>query len=645
MGQIDWNTPPTEAELSTNSWNTPPTEQELGISSPIKNIAPTESMSLLDIGIQAGKDIGSGIKGMVGQVGSLGAAIPANLAEAVGMDASAIRDSQAYWQGLTKEAKDELTKTYGNADWAKEALFSAANPLTYIGASAPAKGFMGGTEKIADKAIRTATTTPLAVGLTSGIDTAGRQASTSDMTPINIKDVGNVATDIALGTGLAKVADLISPQGERIIKTKFGKTIDELPKDEKLLMTTALNKIDEVGGTALDEATRSRLIMDLDIKSKKPLSKQILSSLAKAEKEASDNVSEVYKQAHKLANTTDTINTKPLVKDLLIDAEGAIEPAPTKAIEDAFKAYREVRSILEISPVANAREIEKKLVRLKSLQRAKPSSVGIYYNRAIDSLTKQQDEILKANNQAGLYDNAREAWKTWQKNFKGEIAGEGVTGGKKIDSVLTAQNNNYVSKELLGGNVDANLAEQVGRNFTKAERKDMVMDVLSEGIDEMALDTPDGVAKLFTNYKKANPEGLRAMLGANEYKSLDASMKAIEAVQTAIMQANKQDMGIGKDIVEMGAAAAAFKISPYAAVHAAINKSKSILDKVLFNKNRHELIKRIQGVKDTTLRNKMLKAMSIISIPVVSEDIENKEIPASSQSDNIGTVSKTFNIK
>jgi len=402
-------------------------------------------------------------------------------------------------------------------------------------------------------------------------------------------------------------------KGGKVIKTAYGKAISKLPFDARQKAVRALDKLDEIGMGKLNVKARGKLMDELNIPASQEaveaISKQAHITLSSKSKAAYKTSQDAYTQADKIAKQTNVFDTKNTIDVLSsnIDGRGGV---PSKAFKKKRKAYEEIKSILKQDSTATAKGIEDKLKVLKEDQRAAKSNVSYLYERAIGSLEQQQKTLLKKTGNESVYEEARGLWKDWKKNFKGEIEGFGQTGGKSIDSVMKSKDNFNVSEDLLGGRMDANLAEQVGKNFTQQEKKDMVFSVLAKGIDDVnGLNTPENVVKLINNFQAADPKGMRLMLGAKGYAESRKSVDALSFVEAAIRAADKESVDIGQDILEMGAALAASKISPYAAVHVSINKAKNIINKKAFGTMKNQLIARTKKIKDKKIRNQFLKAI------------------------------------
>ncbi len=162
------------------------------------------------------KDVKSMGMGALGQVGSFLASIPANIAEAVGVDAPDIRKSQQYWQDIVTKSNKELDKTYGNAQWAKDIGYAMANPIAGVGTSV--KAITG----------------------TSGILTALSKAG-EDRTEEGIKlnDVKDVANAMSAGAVTGKAFEVIGGYLAGAKKNNISDQYNTLIKDLGLTRSQA----------------------------------------------------------------------------------------------------------------------------------------------------------------------------------------------------------------------------------------------------------------------------------------------------------------------------------------------------------------------------------------------------------------------
>ena len=400
------------------------------------------------------------------------------------------------------------------------------------------------------------------------------------------------------------------------VKTAYGKAVEKLPLDARRKATIALDKLDDIGAKNLSVDTRAKLLDEMALpagqESIEDIGQNVHKVLIRESKKSYKLSDDAYDVADDIAKDTGTFDTRNTIDALSsnVDGRGGI---PSKALKKKRKAYNEIRTMLKDDNIVTAKGIEDKLKVLKEDQRAAKPNISYLYGRAIEDLEEQQRNLLGVKNQE-VYTEARELYKTWRREFSGDIDGFGSTGGKSIESVMKAKDNFNVTESLLGGKLDANKAQQIGKNFTAQEKRDMAFSVLAKGIDDTdGLNTPENVYKLIDNFEAAKASGstnLRILLGDKGYVEAKKSIDTLSFVQAAIKAADSQTADIGQDIVELGAALAASKISPYAAVHVAINKSKNIINKKAFGTMKNQLIARTKEIKDSKAKRMLLKALN-----------------------------------
>lgn len=416
-----------------------------------------------------------------------------------------------------------------------------------------------------------------------------------------------------------KAVSKMIPSVAKDVDTKFGKKVKELPEDERKSLEAALNKMDEFGIDRADEKARALVIDKLDLsKPTTEVSKDVISELTTARGKARDFKNSLYEQAKEVGKQTQSVDIVSSMKRATLDDNG-VPIAAKDLTENQSKSMLDIGKIINRRTTGNATDME---VTLKELKKSRESAgdASYMYDSVIKDIEDKQFTLLDSIGKPEAFKEARQADIDYKALFFGKgKEKEGLTSGKAIKSVLEAQDNYDVSAKVLSQGINPDIANKLVNHITPEVRKDMVMDILSKGINKNALDTPEGVSALMSNYSKMDNNGLILMLGEVKAKELKDTMSALGVIQETIKTSGKFDKDISQDLLNLGAAAAAIKISPYASVHVAINSAKSIAHKGLLKKQKLDLIKRVQTKYKGEEARTMLKALA--RIPISEDDM------------------------
>lgn len=438
----------------------------------------------------------------------------------------------------------------------------------------------------------------------------------------------------AYGTykGLSSAADaFVDPKG----LTAFGRNVEEMPFAMKEKTNQALDAIDKVGAEKLDEHALDKIATSIGQKNiGDDVSTLAYKSLDDAEEAAHTNSTNLYREAHRIGNQTKEVNIKSL-SDVSINGKrenvvfvnefGEVDRDLKNILlrkddSGSVKAntVRNIQGYLDDNVPITAAGVEEKLKALKTDKRGSDQSVGYLYDRAIKKLEEIQQQQLGEIGQKDAYKKARSAYTDWQTNFYGAMDGTGTTGGQAISNVRSARKQHDFTKQLLSGDtkLDVNIVSEVKDKFPEEQlRKDMVFDVLTEGISRTkngrtALNSIDGAEQFVRNYYAADERAITMMIGKEAAKDLRDNVRAMELITGSLRKAAGQDESIKKDVLEMVTAVMAAKISPYASTHVFINKFGNVLKKTKLMKDKSDLIKRVNNMKNPKEKNMLLKTLA-----------------------------------
>ena len=556
----------------------------------LSDVAETVSDVTVDTVGQAVKDTSSAIKAQASQIGATINASLAQLNELVGLDSSLFRDNEKFYQSTTKEAKDELSTTYGEGDGIlKDALVSTANPINYVGGAKP-----------------------IAVGIQAGIDTIFNKAGQEGESNVDLDNTGDVAVSASAGIVAGKVFDWIFSDGTKAVKTSFGKEIDKLPEADRIKLLNTIDTLKENGIDDLGEKGRRELVDTIDFsKSTEEVSSQIKYELTKLRGKSEQNVKNTYESANKIANTTEAVETKGVKALASLDKNGDIKIPSKKGDKKAYRAYNDVMEILGGKTKLTAKGIEDKLKLLKEGQRSVKPNAKTYYGKAIDELQKIQDKLLKDKKIPDTYNNARDVWTSHQKDFTGRIKGKG--SGAKINKTLLDDNEFDVATKVLTKGLDANTAKNLSDiGLSKQARSDAVKDIMLDGIDIDDVGTSENISKIVNKWNSFDANGKKAMMG-KDYLPFKKKIEALEVINNRVKTLTKNgDESIARDMENLATYTALSGASPFFAMKGMISSGKNIITKKVANKSKSNLMRRFEKIEDKQVRSKLLGALSSV---------------------------------
>jgi hypothetical protein len=420
--------------------------------------------------------------------------------------------------------------------------------------------------------------------------------------------IESAGTAVAFSLAGAKIADMMFGGGK--VPTKFAKEIKKLGKDDEIALNNVLDNLDAKDIQRMDEPARNK-VMD-DVMSGKMSEEEISESVLKSLDAQYDEATAVVKNAYEAANDkVDKGNITP-VKQAFIDAF-----KKSDGTDDEVKALdfikRKLKPKKEAWKELNAEDIEPILKDLKKQQR-KPDAAKHVYGQAIETLQKMQDEI----GGVGLYKEARDLAKQKAIDFSGKIKGRGGKAGQAVGKVREERNLYNIGQQLLNKDIDKNQIGKAVKGLSENNKMQIVQDLLSKDVGDIT--TPDGVLKVVDNYNKIG-EGLELLIGDKAAKKLRLNMDTIATIESSILSANKVDTGVAQEILDIATAASMVHLSPFLAAKSTVRGINKIIGKKMTAAERNALLARTKTIKDKPLRQKITRAIAVLTTPNGFEDV------------------------
>lgn len=500
------------------------------------------------------------------------------------------------WGGKIAQVKAERIKQFGGESWGMG---------EGVGQMAP------------ELAVKTVRTLPNMIA-EFGLSSARNELFTSNDVPLVTKMMA-ISSDVVLsGIGLG-VMNKILPSNQ--IK-EFQNYIDSIDDPvTKETITKTLKHMEDLGIDNLSYGARDKILKNMlegKIMDDKTLSAAITSELQSASKASQAYKQALYSEANKIADTTQPIAMSEMLNNFnAFDSGSAFGKETQLAVKDAF--IKDIKN----RPPMNAKALEEQIGAYKADLRAHAKDeLKAPYSAIVKFLQDEQDKLLAKSGLSGTYDAARKAEKEHLALFTGrKVAGEyGQSTGAKISKAINQPEYYGVNQSIFTGTLSPNAAN-VYVNKIKgdmATREASVFNLITNNVEDIS--SAGGINTIVQNYSKLNKDGVKIMLGENGAKQLETNMNALTIISQNIGDLEKIDKGLSKEIVNLAGAVMAFKISPYASVHVAINTAKDIANKISMrngvSKEKSQLSKKLaEYAKDNPAVKQVLKGVMMISVP------------------------------
>ena len=624
MGEINWNTPPTEDELnkvndesSSLDWNTPPTEDEEGIIKENKDENPTQDNKYIrltdeelyeepsvrgmitdtatEAGLEAGgtllKTVEPAVKGITNTFGLVFPSFESTVENAY--------EESIKWYGKEiADIKKMKQVKYGSENWGIGEYGSLAPDIITSGAKYTTTLGQGLME----------------FGLSAGRNELWRSEGIPWFDKLKI-----VSLDVATAVIGTRIMNKYLPKNQVEEIGDMVSSISDVPTQNKI--QGAVDVMNEAGIDELNFSAKDKIVSDIiegKILDDIELSDAIMTKVNRAFKSSETNINKLYAEAGDIGKSVkieddyiisqsfgdwmDSVDFNNVANRDIFETDDAL------AVLEAFESKI---AVIDFKDVHSLELLRKKYSGLSSIH----SGERKYAEGKIASfLESQVDSIMKKSNMSNPYVKPREEYVNHLNTFKKKGK---ESFGTTIEKVMTDTPEYDAAKEILTSNIKPNLASKFIKNISNDMKirtsivTDSIMTNIPRDTKEIGLEE---VSIMISNFDKIDKRGLNIMLGEQGAKQLKNQIEALAMIDQAIKVATEKDKSIIKDVLNLGAAAAAAKISPYASVHVSINSAKNIFDKTLSGKDQKKtvlktIMKKIYGVKNAELKRRLSKAV------------------------------------
>jgi hypothetical protein len=164
---------------------------------------------------------------------------------------------------------------------------------------------------------------------------------------------------------------------------------------------------------------------------------------------------------------------------------------------------------------------------------------------------------------------------------------------------------------LVDRKINLNQIGAAAKKMKPSQKQQIVQDILIKDLAEDAINSPERVRKVLSNYATMDKKGLVKLLGKSEAKKLDIQMNSLNEIELAIKGAKGHELSVTDDVLALAAAGATVKLSPYLAARTSMYATKNIISKITKSGGRAKLIARINKVEDRRLRATLMRSFGL----------------------------------
>ena len=500
------------------------------------------------------------------------------------------------WGGKIAQIKAERIKQFGGESWGMGEGFG---------------------QMIPELAVKTTRTLPNMIA-ELGLSSARNELFTSNDVPLVTKMMA-ISSDVVLsGIGVGVINKILPANQIKEFQNYIDSIDDPVTKET---ITKTLKHMEDLGIDNLSYGARDKILRNMlegKIMDDKTLSAAITAELTSAGKASQAYKQSLYTEANRIADTTQPIAMSEMLKNFsAFDSGSAFGKETQIAVKDAF--IKDIKN----RPPMNAKALEEQIGAYKAdLRTHAKDELKAPYSAIVKFLQGEQDKILAKSGLSGTYDAARTAEKEYLATFTGrKVAGEyGQSTGAKISKAINQPEYYGVNQSIFTGTLSPNAANVYVNKIkgNMATREASVFNLITNNVEDIS--SPSGINTIVQNYSKLNKDGVKIMLGEDGAKQLQTNMNALTIISQNIGDLEKIDKGLSKEIVNLAGAVMAFKISPYASVHVAINTAKDIANKIAMrngvSEEKSQLAKKLsEYAKDNPSVKQVLKGVMMISVP------------------------------
>jgi hypothetical protein len=380
------------------------------------------------------------------------------------------------------------------------------------------------------------------------------------------------------------------------IDTAFKKSISKLDIDDQKKINSILDHLDEQGITKMDTEARDNILSSVfsGKKSSTEVSADVVRRLKAQAKVAKQKVTNAYSEAKEVASSIE------------VDTPVKFEYRPRG--KDEVKTVKNIKAFLSPKYNKTVADLEDTLSSLKANQRAAIGSDKKIYGEAIKSVQDKQDAL----GGVGIYKKARKLSKDFNTEYTGVIKeGEEATAGATVSKVLEKKYTEEAGEMLVDRKINLNQIGAAAKKMKPSQKQQIVQDILIKDLAEDAINSPERVRKVLSNYATMDKKGLVKLLGKSEAKKLDIQMNSLNEIELAIKGAKGHELSVTDDVLALAAAGATVKLSPYLAARTSMYATKNIISKITKSGGRAKLIARINKVEDRRLRATLMRSFGL----------------------------------
>lgn len=486
---------------------------------------------------------------------------------------------------------------------------------------------IGGTISGVGLEVLAAPTKAVSTAITEAAFSASRNQLFEDNGVDTWEKLLRVGGDVGVAVVGQQLFKALIPSTTKERATDFGKSLEKMKETNKAeyeLIGDALTAMDREGISHLDDEAREKLMNSLFEGKVDPVKMSSMVNSALRDAKATDygHLTNIYKDADSIARMTDDVD----ISDITAKVERAIRNVKKIDGEDIIsssrKTYEDILHVMDEDDI-NAETIELIRRELQGLQAGKHKDDKQLFTPIIEMLEKKQDEAFQGiGSDVNPYINARQADIEFKAKWEGSRKGlEDTRTGTTMKQVLDKPSKTRSDMDLLGGGLNRDIAERLSRELPNEPRKQMVYNILQEGVDNPH--TMDGLSRVVSNYKKMDSTSLRMLLGKKGADKMRGEIRALDMIkEVEAMRGIPSD--IKTDVVDMAAAIATLKISITGGMYRIVNKTRAILgtDIKAINQKKLRLIKRAEEVKSAGGREAVKHLMKKMN--VTKEELTKK---------------------
>lgn len=416
---------------------------------------------------------------------------------------------------------------------------------------------------------------------------------------------------VVLG-GAIKGAVKLYSSSKNYSKTTMDKMLEKMSPDQRRATNEVLDVLDKSNIKKMNEQARDTIIKKIDFtKPSDEISIALKHEIDSAKRVSRLKYDTLYKKAVDTGSKSKPIFTGSIYKSIKKRDKG-------KYTEDENKIMDAIAIKIKNANEKNASDVEITLKDIFSIKANPTPSEKRILEHYRDALKSKQEIALGEKNK-GVFEQARSAWTTHQKQFTGRIDGkEGI--GAKLGKIYTTEQKSDIATDILGLSINSKAVNGLeALNLSPKIKMDIVKNFISKGIEKDRLNTPAGVKAIISNINKIDPETLGKFVGAPQAKRLFSEMRALATVQDIVSKSGNIHDNLMDDLSKFVVSAGLLKVSPVYGTKGMLESAKRIFkDTNILPKD--VLIARTKTIENKALKNRILSLIHMTGGSKVSAE-------------------------